>query len=46
VCFAFTSYGYFGGAATFGYIAQHNFLVGYDFQKKIVSFKPSDCTNQ
>ncbi|CAJ2669077.1 unnamed protein product [Trifolium pratense] len=46
VCFAFTSYEYFGGAVIFGNIAQNNFLVGYDFQKKIVSFKPADCTNQ
>ncbi|KAL6981521.1 Aspartic endopeptidase [Sarracenia purpurea var. burkii] len=29
-----------------GNLAQMNFLVGYDLKKKIVSFKPSDCTKQ
>ncbi|KAH1217518.1 Aspartic proteinase CDR1 [Glycine max] len=30
----------------FGNMAQQNFLVGYDLQKKIVSFKPTDCSKQ
>ncbi|ESW05779.1 hypothetical protein PHAVU_011G208900 [Phaseolus vulgaris] len=29
----------------FGNLAQINFLVGYDLEKKRVSFKPTDCTN-
>ncbi|XP_061367814.1 aspartic proteinase CDR1-like [Gastrolobium bilobum] len=28
----------------FGFLAQQNFLVGYDLKKNIVSFKPTDCT--
>nr|KYP40850.1 Aspartic proteinase nepenthesin-1 [Cajanus cajan] len=32
--------------AIFGNLAQQNFLVGYDLQKKIISFKPTDCTKQ
>ncbi|CAJ1978113.1 unnamed protein product [Sphenostylis stenocarpa] len=30
----------------FGNIAQLNFLVGYDLEKKKVSFKPTDCTKR
>ncbi|KAK7343139.1 hypothetical protein VNO80_26102 [Phaseolus coccineus] len=30
----------------FGNLAQQNILVGYDLQKKTVSFKPVDCTKQ
>ncbi|XP_057440686.1 aspartic proteinase CDR1-like [Lotus japonicus] len=30
----------------FGSLAQQNFLVGFDLHKKIVSFKPTDCTKQ
>ncbi|OWM89746.1 hypothetical protein CDL15_Pgr024494 [Punica granatum] len=45
LCFAFaptpTSVGV---EAIYGNIAQHNFLVGYDIEKKAVSFKPIDCT--
>jgi len=28
----------------FGNLAQQNLLVGYDLQRKIISFKPTDCT--
>jgi len=28
----------------FGNLAQHNLLVGYNLQQKIMSFKPTDCT--
>ncbi|XP_010113016.2 aspartic proteinase CDR1 isoform X1 [Morus notabilis] len=31
--------------AIFGNLAQMNFLVGYDLESGIVSFKPTDCTN-
>ncbi|CAL0328749.1 unnamed protein product [Lupinus luteus] len=30
----------------FGNLAQQNLLVGYDLQKKTLSFKPTDCTKQ
>ncbi|KAE9620895.1 hypothetical protein Lal_00018932 [Lupinus albus] len=30
----------------YGNLAQQNFLVGYDLQKKTLQFKPTDCTNQ
>lgn len=43
VCFSFASSKDFG-INIFGNMAQQNFLVGYDLQKKIVSFKPTDCT--
>ncbi|XP_022638756.1 aspartic proteinase CDR1 [Vigna radiata var. radiata] len=42
VCFAFSS----SKGAVFGNVAQVNLLVGYDLEKKRVSFKPTDCTNQ
>ncbi|XP_061367820.1 aspartic proteinase CDR1-like [Gastrolobium bilobum] len=42
-CFAFAST---QGDAIFGNLAQQNFLVGYDLQKSIVLFKPTDCTKQ
>lgn len=45
VCFAFTS-SPSGANAIFGNVAQQNLLVGYDLQKNIVSFKPTDCTKQ
>ncbi|EEF44781.1 Aspartic proteinase nepenthesin-2 precursor, putative [Ricinus communis] len=32
--------------AIFGNLAQMNFLVGYDLEKKAVSFLPTDCTKQ
>ncbi|VVA34523.1 PREDICTED: aspartic [Prunus dulcis] len=41
LCFAFALDGYYG---TYGNLAQMNFLVGYDFQKHTVSFKPTDYT--
>ncbi|GAV77572.1 Asp domain-containing protein [Cephalotus follicularis] len=34
------------GAAVYGNLAQMNFLVGYDLEKKIISFKNTDCTMQ
>ncbi|XP_057451732.1 aspartic proteinase CDR1-like [Lotus japonicus] len=45
VCFAFASSNSVG-VAIFGNLAQQNFLVGYDLKNKIVSFKPTNCTNQ
>jgi hypothetical protein len=44
VCFAFVTNKFYPGVVVFGNIAQQNFLVGFDLQKNIVSFKPSDCT--
>ncbi|KAI9082906.1 hypothetical protein K1719_035049 [Acacia pycnantha] len=41
VCFAFKAY---SSGSIFGNLAQANFQVGYDLQKKMVSFKPMDCT--
>ncbi|XP_047159980.1 aspartic proteinase CDR1-like [Vigna umbellata] len=41
VCLAFMS----SKLAFFGNLAQINLLVGYDLEKKRVSFKPTDCTN-
>ncbi|KAL5062255.1 hypothetical protein RYX36_023992 [Vicia faba] len=41
VCFAFQSN---ENGIIFGNLAQQNLLVGYDLQKKTVSFKPTDCT--
>ena len=32
--------------AIFGNLTQMNFLVGYDLEKKTVSFLPTDCTKQ
>ncbi|KAJ1439606.1 Xylanase inhibitor, C-terminal [Sesbania bispinosa] len=43
VCFAFASSQI---GAIFGNWAQQNFLIGYDLQRKTVSFKPTDCTKQ
>ncbi|KAI4332304.1 hypothetical protein L6164_017226 [Bauhinia variegata] len=40
-CFAFRS---IQNGAVFGNLAQVNFHVGYDLEKKTVSFKPEDCT--
>ncbi|CAI8611786.1 unnamed protein product [Vicia faba] len=42
-CFAFIPYK--NGLGLFGDMAQVNYLVGYDLNKNIVSFKSSDCTN-
>ncbi|KAF7836462.1 aspartic proteinase CDR1-like [Senna tora] len=41
-CFAFRAVG--RGGAIFGNLAQMNYLVGYDLQKNVVSFKAADCT--
>jgi hypothetical protein len=41
MCFAFIPV---QGVPIFGSYAQHNFLVGYDLKKNIISFKPTDCT--
>ncbi|KAK7343141.1 hypothetical protein VNO80_26104 [Phaseolus coccineus] len=43
VCLAFMSSEI---GSIFGNLAQLNFLVGYDLEKKTVSFKPTDCTKQ
>ncbi|RDX67951.1 Aspartic proteinase CDR1, partial [Mucuna pruriens] len=43
VCFAFLST---KSIPIFGNVAQQNILVGYDLQKKLVSFKLTDCTKQ
>ncbi|XP_044482000.1 aspartic proteinase CDR1-like [Mangifera indica] len=42
VCFTFKGSG--GAHSIYGNFAQTNFLVGYDRQKKTLSFKPTDCT--
>ncbi|CAI8611781.1 unnamed protein product [Vicia faba] len=42
-CFAFIPHK--NGLGLFGNMAQVNYLVGYDLNKNIVSFKSSDCTN-
>ncbi|CAN0892782.1 Aspartic proteinase CDR1 [Linum grandiflorum] len=39
-CFAFHPT---KGDSFYGNVAQENFLIGYDLQKKTVSFKPADC---
>jgi hypothetical protein len=44
MCFAFVTNKFYPGVVVFGNIAQQNFLVGFDLQKNIVSFKPTDCT--
>ncbi|KAK7278678.1 hypothetical protein RJT34_23713 [Clitoria ternatea] len=41
VCFAFRAS---EDASIFGNLAQQNLLVGYDLQKKMISFKATDCT--
>lgn len=43
-CFAMT--GTSDGDFIFGNFAQSNVLIGFDLDTKIVSFKPTDCTNQ
>ena len=32
------------GAGVYGSNVQANFLIGYDLETKMVSFKPTDCT--
>ncbi|KEH38315.1 eukaryotic aspartyl protease family protein [Medicago truncatula] len=41
MCFGFISS---NGLEIFGNIAQNNLLIGYDLEKEIISFKPTDCT--
>ncbi|OIV95431.1 hypothetical protein TanjilG_06893 [Lupinus angustifolius] len=42
-CLAFTNTSN-GETGTLGNFAQANFLIGYDLEKDVVSFKPTDCT--
>ncbi|CAI8611796.1 unnamed protein product [Vicia faba] len=42
MCFAFRGSRY--DISIFGNLQQLNFLIGYDLNRQIVSFKPSDCT--
>ncbi|GKV07614.1 hypothetical protein SLEP1_g19363 [Rubroshorea leprosula] len=41
VCFTFADA---GDVAIYGNLSQQDFLVGYDTEKRTVSFKPSDCS--
>ncbi|KAH6772907.1 hypothetical protein C2S52_004256 [Perilla frutescens var. hirtella] len=41
MCFAFAPATF---VAIYGNLAQVNFLIGYDLEKKTLSFKPTDCT--
>ncbi|KAM7273490.1 hypothetical protein ACFE04_028154 [Oxalis oulophora] len=41
ICFTFKEN---GSGAIYGNLAQLNFLVGYDKEKKTLSFKPTDCS--
>ncbi|XP_058759754.1 aspartic proteinase CDR1-like [Vicia villosa] len=43
-CLSFRPSPRVNGLGLFGNIAQVNYLVGYDLTKKIVSFKPTDCS--
>ncbi|KAF7824955.1 aspartic proteinase CDR1-like [Senna tora] len=43
-CFAMA--GSSDGEYIFGNFAQSNVLIGFDLEKKTVSFKPTDCTNE
>jgi hypothetical protein len=46
-CFAVLSSDFVGGIYGFGVygnIAQSNFLIGYDMENMMVSFKQTDCT--
>ncbi|OMO71025.1 Peptidase A1 [Corchorus olitorius] len=42
-CFSFGTYLNF---AIYGNLAQMNFLVGYDIENQVVSFKPTDCAKE
>ncbi|XP_019465348.1 PREDICTED: aspartic proteinase CDR1-like [Lupinus angustifolius] len=42
ICFSFVPTNQL--VSIFGNLAHQNFLVGYDIQKKTLSFKPTDCT--
>ncbi|CAL0328759.1 unnamed protein product [Lupinus luteus] len=44
ICFSFAPTNQ--GISIFGNLAHQNFLVGYDLEKKTLSFKPTDCTKQ
>ncbi|KAJ4721420.1 aspartic proteinase CDR1-like [Melia azedarach] len=44
ICFVFK--GSQGSFSVYGNLVQTNFLVGYDTEKKTLSFKPTDCTKQ
>ncbi|XP_004489816.1 aspartic proteinase CDR1-like [Cicer arietinum] len=41
MCFAFLPS---QGFSLFGNILQHNLLIGFDVNKNVISFKPTDCT--
>ncbi|XP_004511546.1 aspartic proteinase CDR1-like [Cicer arietinum] len=43
--FCFAMAGTTDGMYIFGNFAQSNILIGFDLDRKIVSFKPTDCTN-
>ncbi|KAK7307953.1 hypothetical protein VNO77_41462 [Canavalia gladiata] len=43
-CFAFTNTSSDGGV--YGNFAQSNYLIGFDVERRVVSFKPTDCTKQ
>ncbi|KAK7307961.1 hypothetical protein VNO77_41471 [Canavalia gladiata] len=44
--FCFAMIGTTDGDYIFGNFAQSNILIGFDLDRKMVSFKPTDCTNQ
>jgi hypothetical protein len=44
--FCFAMAGTTDGEYIFGNFAQSNILIGFDLDKKTISFKPTDCTNQ
>ncbi|WVZ10181.1 hypothetical protein V8G54_014711 [Vigna mungo] len=44
--FCFAMAGTTDGEYIFGNFAQSNILIGFDLDKKLVSFKPTDCANQ
>ncbi|KEH15486.1 putative nepenthesin [Medicago truncatula] len=43
-CFAFTS-SFSNEYGTYGSYVQSNYLIGFDLEKQVVSFKATDCTN-
>lgn len=44
--FCFAMAGTTDGEYIFGNFAQSNILIGFDLDRRTVSFKPTDCTNQ
>ncbi|QHO23470.1 Aspartic proteinase [Arachis hypogaea] len=44
--FCFAMAGTNNGEYIFGNFAQANILIGFDLEKRNVSFKPADCTKQ